>query len=140
MVCLDEFLHTRTLLPCTLFLRECTDMRLRHIWIEAVRDAIAPVPALAEQLSACVRDLSTLDEHGVQPICDPARTRGIYELANGTAAHRILIQDLIDSETDPLAKAHVTLLFDVLVTRFPKDGHRARTCVELIQLFIRSDV
>ena len=136
MLAVDTFLHTSTTLPCSLFLQECRDAHLCDLWRTAVRAALLRDPttlALHAQFEAARTEPSmSLADHGVQPICDPARTRSIYELADGRAQSRHHIRQLLTTEPDPLIHAQTEYLLEELVTRFPRHGQRIQTCAALI--------
>jgi len=144
---LDVFVRMYTSLPGTLFLQECTNDSDRMAWYGAMSTALgetrnsiqAPVlRRLRRQLEDCMsssRELS-LPVEGVQPICDPDRTRTMYELIRGTYVFRTHIDALIEKAGDTLAAEQARYMKEEILLTFPPGGLDTECIDELMTLFM----
>jgi hypothetical protein len=146
---LDDFVHTYTLLPCTFFLRECTEETIRLEWYNTLHIALDTRQHNSHLSPGLLRDLqrqltdslqSVSSSHsvsdGVQPICNPDRTRHMYELYHGTHVHRTHIEALLQIEQDPLAREQTSYLKETILATFPPDGLQTTCTTDLVTLFL----
>jgi hypothetical protein len=135
MEALDNFIHVSTRLPCTLFLREGGhDETVQATWYAAVRKAL-DLRGL-RFLEVERGSVQLLPTWGVQPICDPDRTRYLYELHDGTDRHRVHIESLLRLEEDPLVVEQAGYLKEMILTSFPPKGLLTTSTSDLVSLFL----
>ena len=127
---LSEFLHACTPLPCPVFLTTCPPSSVYTAWHDIVEVLLDPrrhparhgahLTRLRHQLDAT--EVPAALEPGVHPICDPDRTRYLFELLDGTFVNRLHLQALLRRERDPVAIAQTTYLTDMILAQFPPTG------------------
>ena len=140
---LDSFLHQHSLLPCTSFLREYP--HLHRTWYTIVRTLLERMDHKAshrQQLKALRKQLEEipspvpLSADGVQPICDPDRTRYLQELLDGTYVNRVHIETLLEREDDVLVVDQTTYMKEAILSHFPLNGLDTDSAAELVAMYI----
>ena len=143
---LGEFLHVYTPLPCPVFLTMCPCHHVYSVWHEIVAVLLDPIhhpdrhtkqlQMLRMQLDATTVPMSI--EDGVQPICDPDRTRYLYELIDGSYIHRYHLQKLLRRTEDKVAIEQTTYMTEAILDNFPPGGLETESIQDLMTLFVHS--
>ena len=138
---LDAFLHRYSLLPCTLFIREYPHLQLT--WSTIVRTLLEcpdHKDKHRQQLQVWIKqledELPSLSLDGVQPICDPDRTRYLQELLNGTDVNREHMETLLQREKDVMTADQTTYMKETILAHFPPGGLETTSAAELVKLFV----
>jgi hypothetical protein len=147
-VSLSGFIHICTPLPCPMFLTTCPSHRVYTVWYDTVAILLDPkqhpsrhtrqLHLLRLQLDATVVPLSV--EDGVQPICDPDRTRFLSELIDGTYIHRQHLQHLLRHAEDTVAIEQTTYMTEAILDQFPPGGLETESIQDLVTLYLYSSV
>jgi hypothetical protein len=137
---IDTYIHEYTRLPCTSFLRECTDTAIQGRWRIIVQEGLVDNQShphrdrLLRQLEHAQTDRLPID--GVQPICDPERTAYMYEIYEGTQSRREHLEKLLRLEPIGNARRQLMLLQSAILESFPTGGMQTSSAVELTDLFL----
>ena len=138
---LDAFLHRHSLLPCTSFIREYPHLQVT--WSTIVRTILEQKDhkdSHRQQLQMLIQQLdekhNSLPLDGVQPICDPDRTRYLQELLNGTDVNRVHIETLLQREEDVVMADQTTYMKEAILAHFPPGGLETDSAAELVNLFV----